>query len=132
MIRAQRVLHWYYTTPPREAATMPYTTVTETVTRRVWVPEGEITTSLLWDKAYDKYSRSKIQLDRIHVDAAGHWVQRDRDLAVIVTLPRRTADLRPAGHNYLLNVRSSQPGEPGTVTYHASRKAAKAHAERSL
>ncbi len=38
---------------------------------------------------------------------------------VIVTMPKRTAHLRPAGENYLVNL--WDPQNPGAVTYFAKR-----------
>ena len=93
-----------------------------------------VVTELIWDKVHDKYGRPSIQCDRIHKDAEGHWVKRDRNLAVVVTLPKHVE-----GPRYLVNVRPTfdQRGRAtgqylGTVTHHATRKAAIAFAEASI
>lgn len=81
---------------------------------------------LLWDKCHDKYGRPSIQLDRIHIAADGLWVGRDRNLAVVVTLPSTAAAVHG---RYLVNVRRSIAEGGDIVSYHATRKVAKAYAE---
>ena len=61
-----------------------------------------IRTELLWTKVYDKYSRPKVQLDRVHISENGTWTQRDRSLAIVLTLPK--AYFETYGHRYLVNI----------------------------
>lgn len=49
----------------------------------------------------------------------------NRKRGVVVTLPKRTAHVRPAGQNYLVNLHD--PQNPGAVTYHATKAEAIAY-----
>lgn len=48
-------------------------------------------------------------------------------VGALVTLPRRTASVRPEGENYLVNLWGKNPDGRGEVTYHRTLKAAKAY-----
>lgn len=92
-----------------------------------------VRTEILWDKTYDKYGRPSIAARRYHWSAAGELVGHDRDIAVVVTLPKLVRQETPS-KGWLLNIRPVRgSGEyRGTVTYHPSRKAAVAAAEAAL
>src|SRR5262245_18047956 len=83
-----------------------------------------------WSRERDKYGRTAYSLDRIHVAEDGTWTARERDVAVLVTLP--TSYEAAYGHRYLVNVRGAGEDGRGEVTEYArgERAVAKSYAER--
>jgi hypothetical protein len=87
-----------------------------------------IRTETLWSADKDKYGRPVKTLYRLHFNAAGYCIKHDRDVAVVVTMPKAYRAMCP-GENYMVNIRpTGAVYSTGTITHHATLNGAKFHA----